>query len=112
MPGLEYKALGLELKASSTDEGAYEGYYASYNEDDGGDTIMPGAFAKTLQESAARLRVLYQHDPEKLIGPAPTRIHEDSKGLYAEGHLTLGTFWGAQAWALMKDGALTEGSIG
>jgi len=48
----------------------------------------------------------------KLIGPAPDMLTEDSMGLLAKGRLTLDSFWGKEAWALMKDGALNEGSFG
>lgn len=113
MPDLEYKALAAEWKADPAQEGAYEGYFSrTGNLDDGGDIIVKGAFTKTLQERAGRVKVFYQHDPEKLIGPTPDVLEEDSQGLYAKGRLTLGSFWGREAWALLKDGALTEGSIG
>jgi hypothetical protein len=39
-------------------------------------------------------------------------LKEDSIGLFAAGRLTLDSFWGKETWALMKDGALNEGSIG
>ena len=116
---MEYKAVPLELKAASGDEGLVEGYFSVFsNLDDGGDIMMPGAFDKTLQENGKRIKVLYQHDAMKLIGPAPMELHPDSKGLYAKTRLTIsrngqrGSFWADEAWALMKDGALTEGSIG
>ena len=109
---MEYKAVGLNMKAEG-DLGIYEGYFAVFdNIDDGLDVIHPGAFTKTLEERAPRIKVFYAHDWDKLIGPAPDVLKEDETGLYARGHLTLGTFWGNEAWALMKDGALTEGSIG
>lgn len=109
---MEYKSVKLNMKAEG-DQGIYEGYFAVFdNIDDGLDVIHPGAFAKTLEERASRIKVFYAHDWDKLIGPPPDILKEDETGLYARGHLTLGTFWGNEAWALMKDGALTEGSIG
>jgi hypothetical protein len=109
---MEYKSVGLNMKTEG-DQGIYEGYFAVFdNIDDGLDVIHPGAFTKTLEERAARIKVFYAHDWDKLIGPAPDILKEDETGLYARGHLTLGTFWGNEVWALMKDGALTEGSIG
>jgi uncharacterized protein len=109
---MEYKAVGLDVKAEG-DQGIYEGYFAVFdNIDDGLDVIHQGAFVKTLEERAGRIKVLYAHNWDKLIGPSPDILQEDEKGLFARGHLTLGTFWGNEVWALMKDGALTEGSIG
>jgi len=109
---MEYKAVGLEVKADG-DEGIYEGYFAIFeNVDDGFDIMHQGAFARTLEKRANRVKVFYAHDWDKLIGPPPTELREDEKGLFARGKLSLGTFWGKEVWALMKDGALTEGSIG
>lgn len=109
--GLQYKAYPVEFKAG--DKGIYEGYFSIFgNQDDGGDVMMAGAFAKTIAERAARIKVFFGHDWSKLIGPPPDVLQEDSKGLYAKGRLTLGSFWGNEAWQLMKDGALKEGSIG
>jgi HK97 family phage prohead protease len=115
---LEYKSVALEMKASSKEEGVYEGYFSIFgNVDDGGDIIMPGAFSKTIQERQKRVKVLFGHNWDKLIGPYPEVLHEDAKGLYAKGRLTIskggnrGAFYADEAWALMKDQALNEGSI-
>jgi uncharacterized protein len=108
----DYKSVALEMKAEG-DEGKYQGHFSIFeNIDDGGDIIHAGAFAKTIQERKKRMKVFYAHDWMKLIGPPPSVLQEDSLGLYAEGKLTLDSFWGKEVWALMKDEALTEGSIG
>ncbi len=112
MSEMEYKATAAAFKALG-DKGEYEGHFAIFgNVDDGGDVVHPGAFAKTITERARRIKVFYAHDWQKLIGPPPEVLHEDATGLYAKGRLTLDSFWGREAWALMRDGALTEGSIG
>lgn len=109
---LEYKAGSAEFKAGAQD-GDYEGYFSIVgNVDDGGDVIEGGAFTKTLQERVGKVRVFFGHDPNKIVGPPPTVLQEDSRGLYAKGRMTLDSFWGREAWVLLKDGALTEGSIG
>lgn len=109
---MEYKIFGAEFKAQG-DKGEYEGYFSVFgNVDDGGDVIHPGAFKKTIQERGKRVKVFYAHDWLKLIGPPPDVLMEDSRGLFARGRLTLESFWGREVWALMKDRALTEGSIG
>lgn len=113
----ENKTVAAEFKAVG-DKGEYEGYFAIFgNIDDGLDICHAGMFAKTIAERGKRLKVLAYHDFEKLVGPAPTVLREDSRGLYAKGRLTIkrpgneGAFWANQVWALMKDGALNEGSF-
>lgn len=109
---MEYKAVKAEFKADG-DSGKYRGHFGVFgNVDDGNDVTHPGAFLKTIQERARRVKVFYAHDWMKLIGPPPDVLQEDGVGLYAEGRLTLDSFWGKEAYALMRDGALTEGSFG
>lgn len=109
---MDFKAVPSEFKAAS-EEGRYSGYFSVFgNIDDGLDIIQPGAFTKTVQERARRIKVFHGHDWSKLVGPAPDVLQEDTRGLYVEGRLTLDSFWGRETWALLKDGAMTEGSIG
>jgi len=108
----EYKATQTEFKAEG-DQGEFEGHFAVFgNVDEGGDIAHPGMFARTIQERGRRVKFFYAHDWNKLIAPPPHRLNEDGVGLFAAGKLTLGSFWGKETWALMKDGALTEGSFG
>jgi len=112
MDKLEYKTVATEFKAVG-DLGIYEGHFSIFNNvDDGNDMVHPGAFTKTIIERGKRVKIFYAHDWMKLIGPPPEVLDEDAKGLHAKGHLTLESFWGREAWALMKDNALTEGSFG
>lgn len=93
------------------EKGEYEGYFNVFgNVDEGGDRVLPGAFKKTLQEAGRKVAVLYLH--EHPVGPPPDEIREDERGLYARGRLTLESFWGRETWALLRDGAIREGSIG
>lgn len=109
---MEYKAFQVEFKATG-DKGEYEGHFSVFgNIDDGLDVMHEGAFAKTIAERGKRVKVFYAHDWMKLIGPAPDVLKEDAIGLFAQGRLTLESFWGKEVWALMKDNALNEGSIG
>ena len=112
MSNLEYKSTTVEFKATG-DDGQYEGHFSVFgNIDDGNDIAHTGMFQKTIEERGKRVKVFYAHDWMKLIGPPPAILKEDSTGLFAAGRLTLGSFWGREAWSLMKDGALTEGSFG
>ena len=107
----EFKAAKIEFKASG--DGNYEGHFSIFkNLDDGWDVMHPGAFLKTIAERKDRVKVFYGHDWEKLVGPAPTTLQEDTLGLFAAGKITTASFWGKEVWELMKDNALNEGSIG
>ena len=103
----------FELKAA--DDGVFEGYGSVFNiTDRGGDIVIPGAFTETLAEAkkAARLpAMLWQHNQREPIG-VYTEMSEDSVGLRVKGKLALKTQRGAEAYELMKMGALTGLSIG
>ena len=103
-----------ELKASG-DTGTFEGYGSIFNiTDRGGDIVVPGAFAETLaaQKGVGRLpAMLWQHRQAEPIG-VYTSMEEDAVGLKVKGQLALKTARGAEAYELMKMGALSGMSIG
>lgn len=103
-----------ELKASG-DAGHFEGYGSIFNiTDRGGDIVVPGAFTETLaaQKAAGRLpAMLWQHRQAEPIG-IYTSMEEDAVGLKVKGQLALKTVRGAEAYELMKMGALSGMSIG
>lgn len=74
--------------------------------------IERGAFAKTLAEAGqrSRVKVLYQHNQDWPIG-VPDILREDQHGLYIEALLSP-TERGKEASQLLKDGVLTDMSIG
>lgn len=72
--------------------------------------ILPGAFTKTLKENAKRIKILFQHDPNELIG-VPTELREEPYGLFIKGTLS-NTPRGIECGQLLKDHVLTEMSIG
>jgi len=91
-------------------EGTIAGYGAVFgNIDSGGDRILKGAFARTLQ--ARTPKMVWQHDMGDPIGRW-TEVGEDDRGLYVEGELTLGATKGRDAYELLKAGALDGLSIG
>jgi len=109
---MEYKATPLEIKAEG-DQGVVSGHYSIFgNVDEGEDRMHPGAFAKTIQERGNRVKVFFMHLWDRLIAPPPDILKEDSAGLFAQFKLVLDSFWGREAWTLIKAGALAEGSIG
>lgn len=105
---------GFQFKATK-DDGTFEGYGSVFNiTDGGGDIVVPGAFADTLatQKAAGRMpAMLWQHRPSEPIG-VYTHMEEDAVGLKVSGRLALKTTRGAEAYELMKMGALSGMSIG
>jgi len=103
-----------ELKATG-DAGTFEGYGSVFNITDlGGDIVVPGAFAETLAAAKAAGRLpamLWQHRQAEPIG-VYTSMEEDSVGLKVAGTLALKTTRGAEAYELLKMGALSGLSIG
>lgn len=72
-------------------EGRFAGYASVFGRrDDSGDVVMPGAFAASLgRRGAARVRMLFQHDPKEPVG-LWERVAEDGFGLWVEGRLVPG----------------------
>lgn len=103
-----------DLKATG-DTGTFEGYGSVFSiEDKGGDIVAPGAFTETLAAAKAAGRfpaMLWQHRQAEPIG-IYTSMVEDSIGLKVEGKLALKTARGAEAYELLKMGALSGLSIG
>jgi HK97 family phage prohead protease len=103
-----------DLKANG-ETGTFEGYGSVFSiTDRGGDIVAPGAFADTLAaaKTAGRLpALLWQHRQAEPIG-VYTSMEEDSIGLKVAGKLALKTARGAEAYELMKMGAITGLSIG
>lgn len=105
---------GCELKATG-DTGTFEGYGSVFNITDlGGDIVAAGAFTETLAaaKTAGRLpSMLWQHRQAEPIG-IYTEMEEDAIGLKVKGRLALKTARGAEAYELMKMGAISGLSIG
>jgi HK97 family phage prohead protease len=105
--GMETKHLSLELKAN--DAGAVEGYGSVFGGlDYYGDSIAPGAFAKSI--AARKPKMLWQHRMDKPIG-VWDEVIEDEKGLRLKGRMA-STPQGQEARELVKMGAMDGLSIG
>jgi len=106
---METKFLPLEWKMAP--DGVIEGYGAVFgNADQGGDIIMPGAFAQSLK-SGRKVKMLREHCPDDLIGVWDD-VSEDRNGLRVKGSLLLSIDDGKTAYELVKSGALDGLSIG
>ncbi|WP_277022239.1 HK97 family phage prohead protease [Paracoccus hibiscisoli] len=93
------------------ENGTIKGYASLFGmKDQGGDVVMPGAFAASLA-TGRHIAMLWQHDPAQPIGKW-TVVREDEKGLYIEGKLSLKTQRGLEAYEMLKDGIIRGLSIG
>jgi len=109
----EVKTFSFEVKAIDEEEGIFEGYAATFSKtpDSYGDIIDKGAFKKTLKERFKRIKILWNHSVMEPIGK-PLELTEDDKGLFIKGKLSLGVQRAKEVLSLMKDGVITEMSIG
>jgi len=115
---LEVKSQLEIIKAYDDEEedkeyGRFEGYGSVFgNKDLGNDVIEKGAFAKSIRKRKAKgVKLLYQHKSDMPIGVFDD-IKEDDHGLVVKGRLALKTQAGAEAYELLKMGALDGLSIG
>jgi uncharacterized protein len=104
------------LKAINEAQGTLEGYASLYNiEDSQADLLAPGAFDASLKDWARQHRnppLLWQHDPAQPIG-VWQMLKSDATGLYVRGQLFIHEIAkAAEAYALLKRGALSGLSIG
>jgi hypothetical protein len=90
---------------------SFSGYASVFNGVDSyGDTIIPGAYVKTLENRDRPIQMRWNHHGE-IIGKW-TELYEDEKGLYVEGELTPGHSKAEDVYALLKHGAISGLSIG
>lgn len=109
----EVKTFKFDLKEVDEEEGVFTGYAATFskNPDSYGDIIDPGAFKKTIKEAGKRVKILFNHSVMEPIG-RPVELKEDEKGLFIKGKLSLGVQRAKEVLELMRDGVITEMSIG
>lgn len=113
VPGLEVK---FAQDASLSGDGqVIEGYASRFGVmDQGGDTVLPGAFAAgltRLAERGGKVRMLWQHDPAAPIG-VWEELREDGTGLWVRGRLLPDVARAREAAALLAAGAIEGLSIG
>lgn len=101
-------SLALDLKAD-TETRTVEGLGSVFhNTDQGGDVVLPGAFAKSIQ--ARKPAMLWQHKADQVIG-VWDEVRETPEGLFVKGRI-LPTQLGNDAYTLAQHGALKGMSIG
>jgi len=103
-------AASIELKFDA-DKGTFEGYASVFDGVDSyGDTIISGAYAKTLKKRDRTVKMRWNH-----YGPVIgkwTEMREDERGLYVKGELTPGHSVAGDVLASLKHGAIDGLSIG
>jgi len=112
---MERKNLDLtavELKFDEEDGGRkFSGYASVFGGSDSyGDTIMSGAYKKTIKKRDRPIQMRWNHHGP-VIGKW-SKIEEDEKGLYVEGELTPGHSVAEDVYASLKHGSVTGLSIG
>lgn len=107
--------LFVETRFAPSEEGAFEGYAAIFEERNAHNEIVkPGAFKRTLAEHKTRgvsPPMLLHHDRSKIAG-VWTEMREDGRGLFVRGQFAMKTAAGAEAYELARMGGLTGISIG
>ncbi len=117
------KTLHFEMKRFHEDDendniGVIEGHISTFgNVDRDGDVIGRNAFDRTLVDLKASnkifLPMLWQHRLDIPIGGFPIKdMHIDDKGLFVVGEVNKATEKGRDAFALLKQGVITDFSIG
>ena len=100
-----------ELQDIDDKTGIVKGYGSIFgNIDSDGDIITKGAYTKTISENGNRVKYLYQHQMDKLLGKM-VNLYEDEKGLMFEAEIPK-TQLGKDVLELMKAGVITENSVG
>lgn len=111
---LERKTLLLsncQIKAEGK-PGKFAGYASVFNQVDSyGDTILPGAYQKTLEINGMP-KMFLQHELWELPIGKWLVAKEDDHGLYVEGELTVGMGRADDTYAALKHGTLDGLSIG
>lgn len=110
---MERKTVRITVKAVDEETGIFDGHASTFSKvpDSYGDVVDPGAFAKTIKENMARIKTLWNHSVMEPIGK-PTALAEDKEGLAFTIQLSLGVQRARELLSLMKDGVVTEMSIG
>jgi len=108
---MEFKSAPIDVEDIDEANGTIKGYGSVFgNIDSDEDIILKGAYAKTLSENKSRIKYVWQHRIDKLLGSF-TELYEDDKGLAFVASIPP-TQLGKDALILMKNGVLNENSVG
>lgn len=106
----EYK----ETERNGVTVGIIKGYIATWDIDRGNDRFEPGAFSKSLDRHRKNNRPIRLKDQHgRTVGGFPIETaKEDEKGLFAIGEINLDVQQGRELYSLVKQGVLSDMSIG
>jgi len=111
---IEFVTGQLEIKSLGAD-GMIEGYASVYgNVDRGNDIVASGAFDESIKatyDKGRKVKMLWQHDPSQPIG-VWNEYESDQRGLKLRGTILTDIPKGAEAYALLKAGAVEGLSVG
>jgi len=101
-----------ELKFSSSKTGVFEGYASKFGGIDSyGDTIMKGAYEKTLKEDRAPSMFVNHNSDQVPVGDW-IELSEDDSGLFVVGRIDMNHKDGPTVHSALKRGAMSGLSIG
>ena len=101
-----------QLKFASEGTGEFEGYASVYHSNDAvNDTIVPGAFSKSL-ESGRNIKLFQNHKQHEVPVGDWISLTEDSRGLRAVGKIDLNHKDGPTVYSALKRGAMDGLSVG
>lgn len=108
---LKQKNAGMGIGDVDAKKFTIVGYASKFgNIDSHGDIVVKGAFKRTIDHNAKRVKTLLHHDPVSIVGK-PTVMYEDEQGLYTETKVS-DTAMGRDLLTLVADGVIDEMSIG
>ncbi len=113
----QFKAFAAQFKAVDEAKGIFEAIVAVFgNVDRGGDVILPGAFAGTLeawQQKGRPIPVVFAHQWDNLDAHIGQVLEADERdeGLYVKAQLEMDEPFAARVWKKMKAGTLAEFSF-
>jgi HK97 family phage prohead protease len=103
-----------QIERNGVPVGIIQGYIATWDLDRGGDRFVKGCFSDSLQEHREKGRqIRLKGFHMKVIGGFPIdKVVQDDRGLFAEGEINLVMQEGLETFSLIKQGVLTDLSIG
>lgn len=108
---IKFKNAGVGINDMDKKKSVVVGYASRFgNIDSHGDIVEKGAFKRTIDHNAKRVKTLMHHDPVQIVG-RPIKMYEDEKGLYTETKVS-DTAMGRDLLTLIEDGVMDEMSIG
>jgi HK97 family phage prohead protease len=111
---MEKKALAFEATQFKleSDDSTFTGYASTFgNVDQGGDTILKGAYADTLKSNGMP-KMFFNHDQYAVPIGKWLKAEEDDYGLLLTGEFTPGNTMAEQVRAALKHGTVDSMSIG